>query len=83
MKLRLEIKGAWPEEQERGIEAAEAVSRCGRHLGPVASGLRSTLASALDAATARFGFARPKGPSHWFCRGHRADGDQYILGGRH
>lgn len=32
---------------------------------------------------APFGFARPKGPSHWFCRGHRADGDQYLLGGRH
>lgn len=33
--------------------------------------------------SAPFGFARPKGPSHWFCRGHRADGDQYLLGGRH
>lgn len=32
---------------------------------------------------APFGFARPKGPSYWFCREHRADGDQYLFGGRH
>lgn len=27
---------------------------------------------------APFGFARPKQKPHWFCLGHRADGDLYL-----